>query len=116
MNQQEYAKKIAQSYQEKTITPVDTLKKMDRKIKRPANIFAYTFGTISALVLGVGMCLAMKVLADLMALGIVIGVIGIAMCLLTYPIYKKILTSAKKKNASAIIKLSNEILNAQVKQ
>ena len=112
MNQTETVKKIKESYQEKTVTPVDTLKKLDRKSKRPSTIFAYTFGILSSLVLGVGMCLAMKVLGDLMALGIVIGVVGIAMCLLTYPIYKRMLASAKKKNAEQIINLSNEILNA----
>ena len=112
MNYRETVKKITASYEEKKPSRVDELKKLDRKIKRPALIFAYTFGTISALVLGFGMCLAMKVLFDLMAVGIVIGVVGIAMCLITYPIYKKILTNAKRKNADKINALANDILNA----
>lgn len=97
MNYRESIKKIAQSYEEKQPSKVDELKKLDRKIRRPANVFAYTFGTISALVLGFGMCLAMEVLFDLMAVGIVIGVVGIIMCVLTYPIYKKCLLLQKER-------------------
>ena len=112
MNYRESIKKIAQSYEEKQPSKVDELKKLDRKIRRPANVFAYTFGTISALVLGFGMCLAMEVLFDLMAVGIVIGVVGIIMCVLTYPIYKKMLASAKRKNAPKIKEMANNLLNA----
>ncbi len=112
MNYRETVKKIPSSYEEKKPTRVDELKKLDRKIKRPATAFAYTFGAISALVLGFGMCLAMEVLFDLMAVGIVIGIVGIAMCLITYPIYKKMITSAKRKNANKINDLANDILNA----
>ena len=106
------AQRIRTQYTEKQATELDSLRALDAKVKRPANVFAYLFGSVSALVLGFGMCLAMKVLFDMMAVGIVIGIVGIAMCLITYPIYKKILNSAKKKNADKINELANEILNA----
>ncbi|MBR6779052.1 MAG: dihydropteridine reductase [Clostridia bacterium] len=84
---------------------------LDRKVKTPANIFAYTFGVVGALVLGTGMCLAMKVIGNIMAVGIVIGVLGIAMVSLTYPIYKKILKSRKAKYSKEILELSEKIIN-----
>ncbi|MBQ8178610.1 MAG: dihydropteridine reductase [Clostridia bacterium] len=111
MNQREQVRKIAESYETKTPSGLDKLKKLDEKIRRPSTIFAYVFGTLASLVLGVGMCLAMKVLGDLMAVGIVIGVVGIIMCLINYPIYKKMLSNAKIKNADKIKELSNKILN-----
>ena len=111
MNYRETIKKITASYEEKQPSKVDELKKLDRKIRRPYTIFAYCFGTVSALILGFGMCLAMKVLFDLMAVGIVIGIAGIVLCLLTYPLYKKMLTSAKRKNADKIKALANDLLN-----
>ena len=43
---------------------VIALKKLDNKVKTPVNIFTYTFGIISALILGLGMCLCMKVIGD----------------------------------------------------
>ena len=50
-----YAEKLASEYAPKDTSKVLRLKKLDRKAKLPANIFGYTFGTVMALVLGVGM-------------------------------------------------------------
>ena len=105
------AQKIHTEYSQKTSTDVDKLRMLDKKVKMPANIFAYIFGIIGALVLGTGMSLAMKVIGDYMALGIVVGVIGIIMVSITYPIYKAILKSRKAKYGSEIIALSEQIIN-----
>lgn len=106
--------KIKNNYVGKTTeqTKLEEIKSLDKKVKNPARIFAYTFGTIGSLVLGTGMCLAMKVIGDLMALGIVVGIIGIILVLVTYPIYKKILARRKEKYGNEIISKSNEILNS----
>ena len=92
-------------------TKMEELKELHKKVKLPARIFGYVFGTIGALVLGTGMCLAMEVIGDLMALGIVVGVVGIGLVSLTYPIYKKMLKSRKNKYAKQIIGLSDSLLN-----
>ncbi|MBQ8434185.1 MAG: dihydropteridine reductase [Clostridia bacterium] len=93
----------------------EQLKKLDKKVKAPAEIFAYTFGSVASLILGTGMCLAMKVIgASLsfgMPLGIGIGVLGMALMTINYPIYKKILQSRKNKYADQIIALSDSLLN-----
>ncbi|MBE5745065.1 MAG: dihydropteridine reductase [Clostridiales bacterium] len=106
---------IKMHYIEKQPTQLDELKSLDKRVKRPANIFAYTYGSASSLVLGTGMCLAMKVLGAgttfAMPLGIVLGVIGIGLTLSTYPIYKRILNKRKKKYSQQILDLSNRILN-----
>ena len=54
-----YAEHIVNEYSPKQASKVKALKKLDAKAKNPANIFAYTFGIISSLVLGIGMTLAM---------------------------------------------------------
>ncbi len=110
-DKKEYLAQIREQYGEKTTTKLDELKALDRKVKMPAEIFAYIFGVVGALVLGVGMCLAMKVLADLMPLGIVVGVLGIIMVSVNYFIYNGILNKRKKKYSEKILKLSAEILN-----
>lgn len=110
-NQTAQAEKIRGQYEPKTTTKMDELKKLDKSARRPAQIFAYAFGGVASLVLGTGMCLAMKVIGDSMAAGIAIGVVGIGLCLATYPLYKKILSSRKQKYAEKIIACSNEILN-----
>ena len=102
--------KIRASYTEKEVTKLDELKNLDKKVKRPALIFAYVYGSISSLVLGTGMCLAMKVIGNNMLLGIGIGVIGIALTLTTYPIFKSMLKSRKNKYAKQIFEISDSIL------
>ena len=95
-----YAEKIASEYAPKETRKVVALKKLDNRVKLPANIFAYTFGVVMTLLLGVGMCLSMKVIGDgstlFTALGVVVGVIGVVGISVNYPIYKKILENQRK--------------------
>lgn len=108
-----YAEAIANEYAPKDTSKVIALKKLDRKAKSKANIFAYTFGVIMALVLGVGMCLSMKVIGDgstlMMTVGIIIGVAGIVGVSINYPIYRKLLESGKRQYAFEIMQLAKEI-------
>ena len=92
-----YAEQIANEYAKKTTSKVLAIKKLDRKVKLPVNIFAYTFGIIMSLVLGLGMCLSMNVIGNgLMTLGVIIGIIGFIGVGLNYPLYKKNLEKKKK--------------------
>lgn len=104
-----YAEHIANEYSKKSESKVVELRRLDRKAKLPAEIFAYTNGVIMSLILGLGMCLAMKVIGNAFVLGIIIGVVGIIGICVNYPIYKKILTTSKEKYSYDIIKLANEI-------
>ena len=112
------AEKIRSEYTEKKTDELDTLKKLDRKVKRPAEIFAYTFGVISAIVMGAGMSLTMTDIGSTLGignsfvLGIVIGVIGMLMVIVNYPIYRGILSARKKKYASLVVAASDKIINA----
>ena len=111
-SEKEMVEKIKNNYSRKTeLTKLDELKALDRKVKRPPLIFAYIYGIVGALVLGVGMCLAMKVIGDLMPLGIVIGLLGIAMISTTYPIFNKMLSRRKAIYSEEILEISNELLN-----
>lgn len=110
-NEKLYVEKTLKNYQEKEVTKIDELKALDKKAKQTPKIFAYVFGSIGALVLGFGMCVAMQViLADLMWLGIIVGIIGIAMVVLNIYLYNYLLSKNKRKYAEQITKLSNEIL------
>ena len=107
-----YAESIAKEYAPKDNSKIVALRKLDAKAKNPANIFTYTFGIISALVLGTGMSLAMQVIGSGvtgMILGIIIGIVGIIGCCVNYPIYKKLLENGKKKYAYEIVELAREI-------
>ena len=104
-----YAEAIAKEYAPRDSSKIVALRKLDAKAKLPATIFTYTFGIISTLVLGTGMCLSMQVIGDNMVLGIIIGIIGMLGCGVNYPIYKKMLENGKKKYAYEIVQLAREI-------
>ena len=116
-DQQFMAQKIRTQYMEKTPSELDALRKLDSKVKRPANVFAYIFGSISAIVMGAGMSLVMTDIGATIGItsalvpGIAIGVVGLGMTLLTYPMYKGILNSRKKKYGAEILALSEKIMN-----
>ena len=107
-----YAESIAKEYAPKDNSKIIALRKLDAKAKMPASIFAYTFGIISALVAGTGMCLSMQVIGGttmFTVLGIIIGIIGFACAGINYPVYKKLLENGKKKYAFEIVELAKEI-------
>ena len=119
-NDQEFlVQKIRTQYTEKQHTELDALKELDTRVKRPANVFAYIYGSVSAVVMGAGMSLVMTEIGEIIGLasamipGIAIGVVGMGMALSTYPIYKKILSGRKKKYAPEILKLSEKIMKGE---
>lgn len=118
-NEQDFlVQKIRTQYTEKEHTELDELKELDSKVKRPANVFAYIFGGISAIIMGSGMSLVMTDIgatldiAEPMLMGIIIGVVGMLLAIINYPIYKGILNSRCKKYADRIIALSDKLIKA----
>ena len=116
-NDQEFlVQKIRSQYTEKESTELDALRELDAKVKRPANVFAYVFGSISAIIMGAGMSLVMTDIgatvgiSDSMLPGIIIGIAGMFMAIINYPIYKGILGARRKKFADKIIAVSDKIM------
>ena len=113
--------KIRTKYVEKKDSSLDELRKLDRKVKAPAEVFAYIFGSVSALIMGAGMSLVMTDVANMLGLGdmtvpgIAVGVVGMVLAIVNYPIYKGILNSRKKKYSEQVIALSNKILSEEEK-
>ncbi|MDD6276372.1 MAG: dihydropteridine reductase [Clostridia bacterium] len=108
-----YAEQIANEYSVKETSKVIALRKLDNKAKLPSIIFAYSFGIVSALILGTGMCLAMGKIGTGTTVsfvsGIIVGIIGMIGMGVNYSIYKKILAKGKQKYAFEIIQLAKEI-------
>ena len=101
-----YAEQIANEYAPKDTSKVVALKKLDRRAKLPAIIFTYSFGVIGALIMGVGMCLSMNVIGNG---NMVLGIIGLILVSVNYPIYRKMLKKGKEKYAFEIMELAKEI-------
>lgn len=108
-----YAEQLANEYAPKDTSKVVALRKLDKKAKMPASVFTYTLGIVSALVLGIGMCLGMKVIGSgstaSFVSGIIIGIIGMIGMGVNLPLYRKLLEKGKQKYAFEIIQLAKEI-------
>lgn len=108
-----YAEHLANEYAPKDTSRVVALRKLDRRAKLPATVFTYTFGIVFALIFGVGMCLAMRVIGSggtgAMIAGIAVGVVGMLGMGINYPIYRKLQEAGKKKYAFEILQLAKEI-------
>ena len=108
--------KIRSQYTEREHTEQDDRKALDAKVKKPANLFGYTYGSTGAIIMGAGMSLILtdigaKIgMASTLVPGTAVGIVGMGMVLSTYPIYKEILNSRKKKYAGQIMELSNRIM------
>jgi len=116
-NDQEFlVQKIRTQYTEKEHTQLDELKKLDIKVKRPANAFAYSFGTVSAIVMGGGMSLVMTDIGEVVGLsdalipGIVIGIVGMIPLGFAYPAYNRILKKERQRIAPEIFRLSEALM------
>jgi len=119
-NDQDYIiSKIRTAYTPKQKGDLEELRRMDAQVRRPAQVFSYIFGSISALIMGAGMSLVMTDIASIlgipyaMPIGIVAGVIGLVLAIVNYPLHNAILNSRKKKFAPAILALSDKLAGGQ---
>lgn len=102
---------IKNSYiqKDKTISKLETLRKLDSKVKNLPLIIAIIFGGCSTLIFGLG--LAMVLEWKLLIWGIVVMIVGFIPMLCTYPLYVLMSKNLKNKYSKEIIKLSDELLN-----
>lgn len=115
-NEKEFmVQKIRTQYMESEYTELDALKALDKKVKLPANVFAYVFGSVGALVAGTGMSLTMTDIGAALGIegsmifGIIIGIVGFVLCAVNYPIYKVILAKRKEQYKDEIFALADKI-------
>lgn len=113
MTQQQQTEKIQsirENYAAKEFTKLDELKKLDGKVHTPPKALAYVLGILGTLILGVGMCICLGVIAEgLMPVGVVVGCVGIAVITVNVFIYKTFLAKRKKKYGEQVLKLIDEM-------
>lgn len=108
--QQEEVRRIRQKYQPAQPDKMEQLRRLDESATRPGMIVGLSMGTVGTLVLGLGMSCAMVWAGELFLPGIVIGLAGIAMVALAYPLYLAITRRQRKKIAPEILRLSDELM------
>ena len=107
---QEEIEKIMSKYVEKEEDKMEQLRKLDQSVERPGTIASIVIGVIGTLIMGGGMSLVMVWGGALLVSGILLGVIGITILGLAYPVYQSITKKQREKLAPQILALSEELL------
>ena len=105
---QRRAEGIRRQYLAREENKMEQLQKLDSKVKSPGKIIASIIGVVGALVMGYGMALVM--VSGVMTTGIAVGVAGMVVALIAYPIYAGITNSRKKKYAAEVMRLSDDVI------
>lgn len=103
---------IRRKYLPREENKFEELKCLDDTVQKSGVIESLCVGILGTLVFGIGLCLAMQVIANghfFRILGIVVGIIGIAIMLVAYPIYRKMMGKAKDKYTPRILELTAEL-------
>ena len=118
--EQEEIKAIRKKYaaKEQTEDKMAQLRRLDAAVTQKATSVSLVFGVIGALVLGMGMSLAMTEIGEMvglhggmaMMIGILIGIIGIVLVCAAYPLYNRIIKKEREKIAPEIIRLTAELM------
>ena len=107
---------IRKKYIPKQADKMEQLRKLHGIPTQKAQAASLAVGIVGALILGTGMSLAMTDLGAAlgslaMLLGIVVGIAGMVLVALAYPLYNRVLKQQREKIAPEILRLSDELLN-----
>lgn len=108
--EQEEVKQIRQKYMPKEVGKMEQLRKLDQSVTKKGTTISLLVGIVGALLLGVGMCCSMVWMGSLFIPGIIIGLVGIAVLSMAYPLYMHITKKEREKIAPEIMRLSDELM------
>ncbi len=101
--------KIRRKYMPYEESKLEKLKRLDSRVETAGVLESLCLGIIGALVFGVGMCFFLDVFAGSLWLTVLPMLLGTAMMLPAYPLYKRIAAKRKKELTPEILRLSDEI-------
>lgn len=113
--QRQEIENIRKKYLPKQEDKMEQLRKLHNSASQKAQAWAIALGVIGTLILGTGMSLFMTALADLlggfsMFVGIPVGLVGLILVALAYPVYNKVLKKERERIAPEILRLTDELM------
>lgn len=113
--QQQEIESIRKKYLPKEENKMELLRKLHHSATQKAQAWAIAVGVIGALILGTGMSLAMTDLGAAMGMlalviGIIVGILGLALVALAYPVYNHVLKKQRQRIAPEILRLTDELM------
>ena len=112
---QQEVEEIRKAYLPKEEDKMAQLRKLHAMPTRKAQAASITLGVIGALILGTGMSLCMTELGTAlgslsMVVGITVGIVGIILMVLAYPVFRQRLKRERETIAPEILRLTDELL------
>lgn len=113
--QQKEVEAIRNKYLPREETKMEQLRKLHAIPTQRAQAASLAVGIIGALILGTGMSLCLTNLGAAlgslaMVVGIAVGLVGMMLVALAYPLYNRVLAKQRQKMAPEILRLSDELL------
>lgn len=103
-------KRIRSKYVPKEENKMEQLQRLDASATQKATMYAIIVGVIGALIMGAGMSCCLVWTDALLIPGIVIGIIGMAVLAVAYPLYNRTLKKERERIAPEILRLTDELM------
>lgn len=106
---------IRKKYLPKEEDKMAQLRRLHHSATEKAQAASIAIGVLGTLILGTGMSLCLTELGAMlghwaMVVGILVGVLGLVMVALAYPLYNSVLRKERQRIAPEILQLSEELL------
>lgn len=116
--EQDEIKRIRQKYQTQEEDGMSRLRKMDAMVSQKATMVSLVLGIVGTLIMGSGMSFIMTDLGTILGMsnitsvvvGVMIGLVGIFLVALAYPVYSRVLKKERDKIAPEILRLTGELM------
>ena len=108
--QQEEIKRIRSKYEVPQEDKMAYLRRLDETVAKKGTMLSIVRGVIGTLILGVGMCCVLVWQNTWFIPGIIIGIVGLAVLSLAYPVYLQVTKKEREKIAPEILRLTDELL------
>lgn len=107
---QKEIEEIKKKYLPREEDKMETLRRLDQSVTQKGTMYSVIIGVIGALVLGTGMSMTMTGATSMFVVGIIIGILGMAVVAVAYPVFLKVTEEQKKKIAPQILALTEELM------
>ena len=87
---------IRKKYLPKTESKLEELKRLDHTVQTAGQWKSLVSGMVGCLVFGTGMCFSMQIIGNSIALGVILGIIGMIGMIAAFPIYRWNFCKAKE--------------------
>lgn len=108
--EQEELKRIRNKYLPKEENKMELLRRLDAQVTQKATMYSMIVGIIGTLILGIGMCCCMIWADSVFVLGIIVGVIGMGILALAYPLYNRTIKTERERIAPEVLRLTEDLM------